>query len=1474
MSPRTRSGKASKSGKSKSGRRFGPPPQPTGAAAHKQWLGVLDLDGAFLSVPVLTKRWSTVIPALAPEVRTALGDARREFEKAWDVWDQAARHGYQHEDSLQGVGRPVNARPAWVQASSAPVAQASSEQSLDLQTLDAAQGQHGATQEGQPQQGSGDAGPLKVMRHAQQVWLEVVFSELFGWALDNDGLFCFRDDLPGRASQWQVHSPDGGVCAEPCFVMHRDGVHGMIVQVIDPVGGETGSDDAGLRRAGDDGWAASPIARMEQLLVASGVPLGVVTDGRFFGLVFAGREVLPASGVWDCFAWSDEPVAPAALAALMSPSQVVGGREDERLAKLFEQSVDAAEEITEGLGTQVRQAVELLVTALARSQQQAKLHFEHRQEPVPEAIVVAPEDTYQAAVSAMMRVIFLLYAGERGLLPSQPLFADSYGLVGVYDDLKQREKVEGPEALDATYFAWYRLLATSRALFSGASFAGDDVPAYGGTLFDPQRFPQFSVEDPQGGLAVQISDRVMLAVLEAVQVVDIGKEARRVSFRNIDVEQIGYMYEGLLGYTAETVDKPIVGLHGAPGVEPEVPLAVLEELQQEAGDDADAMATKLLAWTKKHQPAAKGLTKAKLSKLLELFRDTAESERLAAVATSDPELQQRLAPWMGLVRNDLRGAPMVLEPGSVVVVETSARGDAGAHYTPKNLAEEVVRYTLEPLVYSPGPHQEPDATKWKIRPSHEILDLKVADIACGSGAFLVSAARYLAEKVLEAQFAEGNIDSLEKPVAGQTSQHLVRAIRKVVSRCLYGADINPLAVEMCKLSLWLVSLDKNQPFTFVDDKLLVGNSLLGVTSRKQLEDLRLAPAKTQQTSLAFGEQVAQVDVDLAGVLSKAASLRQALATEVREDDPSQTRAAKVKQLEKFRDDTATLTRLADGIVSTALLHGGKPGKRLDEAYQQLRAAVATAFPAKGDGNPEPLQKIITRGLTKEHPTYRRERWRPLHWAVELPHIVDSVDGFDAIIGNPPFLGGKKITPAAGSRVREYLVNCVGHGTPGNADLSAYFVLQSHALLAPHGCLGLIATNTLAQGDTREVGLDQIANSGFTITRSIQSKSWPSKSANLEYAAVWGTREIVADSTSRVADGISVAEISTLLEPSGRIQGKPARLQENADIAFVGCYVLGMGFIIDPQEAHDWIAQDEQNAEVLFPYLNGKDLNSRPDSSPSRWVIDFEERKQEEAGKFSAPWERVESTVKAERQAKDGEKYPRMVDEWWKFWNGRAGLRKAIASLDQVLAIALVGSAVMPCRVATGTVFSHALGVFATDSFSDQAVLSSSLHRDWAVQYGSSMRADIRYTPSDVFETFPRPEPTDALHALGEELHTVRQEVMLSRELGLTKLYNLINDPDCSPRDRDVRTLRDIHERLDHAVVAAYDWDDVPLDHGFHTYRQHQRWTVSPAARVELMDRLLEENHRRHALEQKQLQQAQHQEQQEKDAKKKRKKKSS
>lgn len=191
------------------------------------------------------------------------------------------------------------------------------------------------------------------------------------------------------------------------------------------------------------------------------------------------------------------------------------------------------------------------------------------------------------------------------------------------------------------------------------------------------------------------------------------------------------------------------------------------------------------------------------------------------------------------------------------------------------------------------------------------------------------------------------------------------------------------------------------------------------------------------------------------------------------------------------------------------------------------------------------------------------------------------------------------------------------------------------------------------------------------------------------------------------------------------------------------------------------------------------------------------------------------------------------------------MRDAIAMLPEVLVIARVSKTVVPLRVPTGQVFHEKVVVFATDSHASQAILSSSVHQLWAIKYGTTMRTDPTYTPDLVFGSLPRPRISDALPAAGRTLDEERREIMLRRELGLTRLYNLVNDPQITDAsDPDIARMRAIHVELDETVMDAYGWFDVPLGHGFHTYRQMQRWTVNPAARVEILDRLLEENHRR------------------------------
>lgn len=1267
---------------------------------------------------------------------------------------------------------------------------------------------------------SDDGAALARYRQARDVWVETVLREVIGW----------RDLYVTEGAELvnaRARSERGDVTVLPDGALVRNEHVAALVSVVDPV--------ESLRDLLDDGWAASPIDRMEAMLRAGDCPIGVVTDGRWWAVVSTPETGLPASGIVDSFTWVEEPAVRDAFVALLDRRRLVAGKPEHRLPRLFADSVLAAEQITESLGTQVRQAVELIVQALSDAARAAR----ERGEPDP-----LPDDgheVYEAVVTVMMRVVFLLFAEERGLLPQGQVFAAGYGLAGQLDDLDERARHEGEEALDGTAHTWHRLLATSQALHSGARFEDLRVPAYGGSLFDPARFAFLTDVTDRGALAVTVSDRVMLHVLRAVQVAHVkGQEARRISFKDIDVEQIGYIYEGLLGYTCRRADRVIVGLIGSPGAEPEIPLDVLDDLAESTADDK-GLAAAVVAWVKKNQPAAKPPTASALTKALATGDALLDAERALRLVTRDAVLRTSLRAYLGVIRRDLRGRPAVVEAGGLVVVETPSRRNSGAHYTPAKLAEEVVEHALAPLVHRPGPHQTAERDQWKLRSSTDILGLRVADIACGSGAFLVAAARYLARRVVEAWHDEG--------AASKPPRELeVDALRQVVAECLYGADINEMAVEMCKLSLWLVSLDRDLPFSFVDDKVLHGNSLLGITDLRQLREMHIAPAAERQGELFLVGSGAVVDaLDVDGVIRGVIDKRRKLATVIDERDAQRNATTKRRLLNEIERDSAQLATVADGVIAAGLELGGKPGTKLDEAYEKLQVAVGAAFPSGAQAtapDPSTLDAIIARGLT---PTVETDyaRWKPLHWALAVPDVMER-GGFDAIIGNPPFLGGQKLTGAMGTNVRDWFVNVLAEGTRGSADLVAYFFLRAYGLLSQRGTIGLIATNTLAQGDTREVGLDRMVATGFTITRAIQSRSWPAASANLEYAAVWGTRAPVSPDVPRISDDEPTRRISTLLEPAGRVEGHPVRLTENEGIAFIGCYVLGMGFILEPEEAEQWIAADPRNADVLFPYLNGEDLNSRPDGSASRWVIDFTGYCEKCAAKFSLPFRRLVEAVKAERSRNNRKVYR---DYWWLFAEGRPALRRALAGLDEVLVLTRVSRTLMPARTTTEQVMSEATVAFTTTSFNDQAVLSATPHQMWAVKFSSGMRNDPRYTPSDVFETFPRPQPTNDLDRIGRVLDEERAEIMIRRDLGLTKLYNLVNDPDVSDSaDRDVARMRQIHVELDHAVMEAYGWGDVPLDHGFHTYRQMRRWTVSAAARVEMLDRLLEENHRRAAAQ--------------------------
>ncbi len=1245
-------------------------------------------------------------------------------------------------------------------------------------------------------------------------WVWWLLREVLGWRDD-----LIVEDIPSNlvcpVPEYELTLRPDGALIDP-----ENGDPLLLVTVLPP-----GTDPSARGR---EGWAATYIQRAARLGRHVGCPLALVTDGDLFTLVHAPVGGATSWATWRASWFSSEPILLESFVTLLGARRFFTLAEDETLAALFSASASAEAEVTEALGSQVRQAVELLVSAISRADR-------NRRGRLLDGI--APEQVYDAAASVLMRMVFLLAAEENRLLPlDNDLYARSYALSTLRaqledDELRHREQMEYRTT------GWHRILALSRAVHEGVSHEDLNIPAYGGGLFDPDRFPflegrRLGQESPDEAEPLPVDDLTVLEILRALQVLRFRHrnvtETRQLSFKSLSVEQIGHVYERLLDHGTRKADQVVLGLVGrTAGEEPEVPLADLEALDLQ-GRSA------LVTWLASKEVTAK--TTRQIERLLDRPPSPELRKALRVACDNDEALVKRILPYVNLLRLDLRGIPMVFLPGSHYVTKIGSRREGGIEYTPRELADEVVEHALAPLCYSPGPAETASVEEWRIRPSDEILDLKVCDPACGSGAFLVAAVRYLADRLIEAWEAEGVAEVDPSTAADDPSQLdlTVRARRLIVERCIYGVDRDAMAVEMAKLSLWLVTMAKDQPFTFLDHAIKGGDSLLGITDLDQLRYFHLDPAEGRRLHSTFVDPTEVIDP----AIKDAIEIRRRLqAIEVRSVRDANTKAALLREAE---DRLESLRAIGDHLVA-ATLSTATDGKLALE--NRLLAAAEHVVEAL-DGDPEDLGKLQRRTqewLDAGRPPGGPPR-PPFHWPLAFPEVfLDRPAGrFDAVIGNPPFLGGKRISGPMGQDYREYLVAQIAGGTKGNADLVAFFFLRAAQIARQ---FGLLATNTISQGDTREVGLDQLTEHGWTIYRAVKSTKWPGE-ASLEIAKVWATKDDW--SGCHTLDGLAVRGITPTLDPASRVSGNPERLAANAGRSFIGSYVLGMGFTITPEEAAGLIDRDPRNSEVLFPYLNGDDLNSHPRQQASRWIVNFFDWPEDQARRYPDCFALLEERVKPERMEKDARKYPRMVEEWWQYWNIRHELYSAISGLDRVLVIALTSKVVQPVFVPNGQVYSHALGVFAYNDDGHFGVLSSGFHWWWASTRASTMRTDIRYTPTDCFETFPQPQLTAAIEEAGRALNEHRAASMIENDEGLTKTYNRVHDPDDD--NPGIVRLRQLHVSLDEAVADAYGWSDLDLGHGHHDTPWGTRFTFQPSVRQEILDRLLELNHQRYQEE--------------------------
>lgn len=1183
----------------------------------------------------------------------------------------------------------------------------------------------------------------------------------------------------------------------------------------------------------------------------TGVPLALITNGRLWTLVHARPGEVASSAGFDADLWSEEPLLLRAFATLLGahrsllPPRRPDGAWTDGLTALFARSAEARTQVTDTLGRQVRQAVELLVGELARLDRESGGAL----------LAAVPErQIYRGALIVLMRLVFLLYAEEKELLPAGELYASSYGVFDLYERLSAERDRHGEEVADRRSAAWYRLLALFRAVHGGCEHDDLRIPAYGGSLFDPEAFPWLA--------DAPVTDRVVHQILDALLILRHAKRgaaAERLSYKGLDVEQIGHVYEGLLEFSCLKVTEPYVGLIGK--YEPELPLRVVEE-ERAKGE------TSFVNWLKERT----GATALQLRKALSAVPDRGRLAALHAACDNDAALVERVRPFFGLLRSDLRGEPTVHPAGSVLFTRVGDRRATGTHYTPRSLAEEIVRHTLDPLCHRPGPAEGADEADWRVKPAGELLKLKICDPAMGSGAFLVSAVRYLAELVVQAWERDGvprDVQDLLGP-APDRQDLVLAAKRRVAASCVYGVDRDDMAVELAKLSLWIETLAKDKPFSFLDHALRCGDSLVGLIDEAQVWSFHLDPERGAFRGAVFGN----VMDDLHAMLTRAQELREEI--EAFPADDIERVADKERKLAEVERLTGRLRLAADAVVAAALSTAGRPAEELDDRLLGLAdrvKEVITAQLAEEIARGEerlPLEAELRATLDEWLKGPRKEPIRPFHWALEFPEVMRR-GGFDAVVGNPPFIGGTLIKGRAGKDFLVYLGRVIAGGNTagGRADLCSYFLLRN-TLIASRGYVGIIATNTISQGDSREVGLDQVIDKGWAIRRAEKSRPWPG-TASLEVSLVWlGKRN---DDEKKLLDGREVAGITSTLDPATRVPGTAYRLVANSALSFEGCKPLGMGFILTPEQASEILEKGDLYRDVVFPYLNGEDLNSRPDCSASRWIIDFKDMSLEDARRYVDAFAIVEAKVRPERQRKrpDGSYVLRkpLPQRWWQFGDYRPALRRAIAGLGRVLVITQTSRTQMPAFVSTGQVFSNKVIVFPTDRAADLCVRASNIQYWWTVKNSSTRRADLVYTPSDCCETLPLPLYTERMDRAGAWLDSYRRDVMSQYGLGLTALYNQVHDASCN--SVEISRMRDVHIELDEAVQEAYalaeerdpvirgfeaklakgelpSWREINLGHGFYETRQGVRFTISPQARDDVLDKLLALNHYRHQQE--------------------------
>jgi hypothetical protein len=833
------------------------------------------------------------------------------------------------------------------------------------------------------------------------------------------------------------------------------------------------------------GRGRHPVSRVLQWLRTTGHPLALLSNIRQWRLISAGLDA-DAWAEWDVDLWFEEgrpgPQV-TALQALISPRALAPPRPGEPgpLLAAIQASRRGQAELSAELGEQVRLAIELLIQAHGPRLDRLR------------GRAVSPRDIYLAATRVVMRMVVVLFAEARDLLPrDNPVYHASYGLQGLREVLERVAGGAAAERLRLRFGAWPRALALFRLVHDGSHHAALPVPRYGGDLFapgdpggaDPVDRALAVFEDP--GQDHPISDAVVHQILERLcrSRIRVRQGAGSVwvsvpvDFSDLSSEYIGILYEGLLDYELRQAEEPQVFL--ALGDEPAPPLSRLEamdtgalpallaklqvkrratvaedeetdeddgadddeDVEEEPAETEEAVATDPAEDASASGGAADARRAARARALTWARRAVTVGKVVPKPRSQKPEALREYE--RAVEAGAVRLIPRVVLPGEWFLVRWGGtRKGAGTFYTRPQLAVPLTQRTLRPLAHDAPrdghghPLEDAPTVAWTPKSPEAILALKVCDPAMGSGSFLVASLRFLTDALFASLHHHGRIrpqgeatvvtlaegrpstDTLAeellpcRPDAEDFEPRLrARLKRHVVERCLYGVDIDPLAVELAKLALWIETMDRSLPFEFLDHKLRPGNSLVGgwfdrfrhypvLAWEREGGDKAHANGVHREreawTRAIRRMRSGVVKTELAAWIAGQRSLFDLI--EGRSPEAIHDTAAAVYE---------TLHALPVHEVDqrAALYH---ERIRHDPAVARLRAAfdawcavwfwpatqlAAAPTPRTFESPDDPARAVVT-DLAREY--------RFFHWELEFPDVFASAGaGFDAIVGNPPW----------------------------------------------------------------------------------------------------------------------------------------------------------------------------------------------------------------------------------------------------------------------------------------------------------------------------------------------------------------------------------------------------------------------------------------------------------------------------------------